>query len=122
MFSKTIKMEKITGLKLADIMTDYVNAFSRDKGKEFIEGFTRQHRTLQQSSFRVILELIEYMATNDYQTDLRNESSKKIAEKLMAGFRKVTYEEEIAMGSSPETAKEVSESENFIPSRFLPFI
>lgn len=115
-------MEKITGLKLADIMTDYVNGFSRDKGKEFIEGFTRQHRTLQQSSFRVILELIEHMASNSYQTDLRNEASKKIAEKLMAGFKKVIYEEEIAMGSSPETAKEISESENFIPSRFLPFI
>lgn len=115
-------MEKLTGLQLAEAMGDYANTFSRDKGKEFIEGFIRQHRTLQQSSFRIILELIEHMASPDYQTDLRNEASKKTAQKLIAGFKKVIYEEELAMGSTPERAKENSESEYMQPSKFLPFI
>jgi hypothetical protein len=115
-------MERLTGLQLADAMTDYVNTFSRDKGKEFIEGFCRQHNTLQQSSFRMMLELIEHMASDNYQTDGRNDASKKTAKKLIDGFKKVIYEEELAMGATPQRAKETAESEYMKPSGFLPFI
>lgn len=116
-------MEKLTGLQLADAMTDYVNTFSmRERSKEFIEGFCRQHRTLQQSSFRMMLELIEHMASDNYQTDGRNEDSKIMAKKLLDGHRKIVYEQELAMGYTPEKAKETAESEYMKPSGFLPHI
>lgn len=116
-------MEKLTGLQLADAMTDYVNTFSmRERSKEFIEGFCRQHNTLQQSSFRMMLELIEHMASDNYHTDGRNHASKDIAKKLISGFKKVIYEQELAMGYTPEEAKKVSESEYTKPSAFLPCV
>ena len=116
-------MEKLTGLQLADAMTDYVNTFSiRERSKEFIEGFCRQHPTLQQSAFRMMLELIEHMASHNYHTDGRNDASKDTAKKLMDGFKKVIYEQELAMGYTPEKAKEIAESEYTKPSAYLPFI
>jgi hypothetical protein len=120
--SKYLNVEKLTGLQLADAMTDYVNTFSRDKSKEFIEAFCRQHNTLQQSSFRMILELIEHMASDNYRVDGRNEATKKIAQKLIDGFKKVIYEEELAMGYSQDQARETAESEFVKPSGFLPYI
>lgn len=92
-----------TGAKLAEDMGDYVNTFS-DKSKDFIEGFCRQHRTLQQSSFKMILKLIEHMATDEYRTDPRNEDSKDIAKKLLSGFKKELNDDD------------------FKPSNFLRFI
>lgn len=99
------------GLELAQLLGDFVNTYSlRDKGKEFIDGFCRQHRTLQQSSFRLILELIEHMASDDYKTDGRNEESKKIAKQLLAGFK---TQNSIAASYSDEFS---------LPSKFLPFV
>lgn len=115
-------MEKLTGQQLAETIADFVNTFSKDKNKEFVNGFCVQHRTLQQSSFRMMLQLIEHMATDEYKTDGRNEASKKIAMKLIDGFKKVIFEEELAMGRTPEEAKEHSESEYVQPSKFLPYI
>lgn len=115
-------MEKLTGLELANVMSDYANSYSRNKGKEFIEGFCRQHRTLQQSMFRMMLEVVEHVASDEYQTDGRNEASKDMAKKLIKGFKKVVCEEEMAMGYTPEKAKEIAESEYVKPSAYLPFI
>jgi len=115
-------MEKITGQQLAEQMSDFANSFSRDKGKEFIDGFCRQHRTLQQSMFRIMLETFEHIASDEYQTDGRNEASKKTAKKLLDGFKKVVYEEQLSMGYTPEKAKEIADSEYVKPSAYLPFI
>lgn len=123
MHNKTKIMKKLTGKELADAMTDYVNTFSmRERTKEFIDGFCRQHNTLQQSSFRMILELMEHMASENYHTDGRNDASKNIARDLINGFKKVIYEKELAMGYTPEKAKEIAESEYVKPSAYLPFI
>ena len=115
-------MEKLTGLELAQAFGDFVNTFNRDKGKEFIEGLSRQHRTLQQSSLRVMLELIEHMATYDYHTDGRNEASQKVAKKIIAGFKTEIIKEFVSQGSSLESATKDCESEFFKPSAFLPYI
>jgi hypothetical protein len=111
------------GLELAQKMGDYVNSFSdRGKAAQFIEGFCRQHPTLQQSSFRMILALIEHMASNEYHVDGRNEASKKIAKKLLSGFKDKTFKELLNDGIPSESAKKASESEDFLPSRYLPYI
>jgi hypothetical protein len=105
------------GVKLAGELADYVNYNSRDRYKDFIEGFTRQHRTLQQSSFRMILKLIEFMTTDDYRTDLRNEDSKEMAKSLLKGFQMVYIEELKAKGLTVQ-----SYDENVKPSHFLSYI
>jgi hypothetical protein len=111
------------GLELAQQMGDFVNSSSnREKTADFIDGFCRQHRTLQQSSFRLMLALFEHMASDAYRTDLRNEASAKVAKKLLAGFKAETYKELLNGGCSEKTAKDSSESEFYMPSKYLPFI
>ena len=113
-------MEKLTGLELANQMGDFVNTFNRDKGKEFIDGFCRQHRTLQQSSFRMMLELIEHMASDNYHTDGRNEDSHKITKWLIDGFKEAKKKEYLAEGVTEQRATEyVSGEWGSKPSKYL---
>lgn len=51
-----------------------------------------QHRTLQQSFTRLCLKWIEHVASPEYRTDPRNEQSQKIAQELLAAFRKQASE------------------------------
>jgi hypothetical protein len=80
-----IMSELSKGAKLAEDMGNFVNSYGHNE-KDFIEGFMRQHRTLQQSSFRVILKLIEAITSDDYRHDGRNEASHLMAKKLKKGF------------------------------------
>ena len=115
-------MNNTKGLELAEQLTDYVNTFSMDeKTKDFIEGFNRQHRTLQQSSFRLILSLIENIASDEFRVDGRNESSKKVAKMLLKGFESEYHKELVATGASEAEAKKYI-GPDFKPSKHLPFI
>lgn len=51
--------------------------------KRFALTTTTFHRTLQQSLFRTIVEILKVYASPERMTDLRNEASKKGAQKLM---------------------------------------
>lgn len=59
--------------------------------------FKRAHRTLQQSMFREILKLICMIARMDDRRDVdgRNEHSKEIAKKLLAGYAEIIAKEEL---------------------------
>jgi hypothetical protein len=89
-------MEEISpkARELAGQVTDYVNTFSNDRNRQFAQALFREHRTLQQSTLRMMLETIEAMAQDDYRTDGRNESSKQVAKRIMKGFAKVIAEEQ----------------------------
>ena len=50
--------------------------------KQFALATTTFHRTLQQSLFRTIMEILKVYASPERRTDLRNEESKKGAQKL----------------------------------------
>lgn len=80
--------------QLAGQVTDYVNSYSSDKNSQFAKALSCEHRTLQQSTLRLMLETIEMMASDEYRTDGRNESSKTTAQRLMRGFAKVVAEEQ----------------------------
>ena len=54
---------------------------------------SRQHRTLQQNFTRLCLKWLEYVASDEYRTDGRNEQSKDIAQKLLAGFKDLQAKE-----------------------------
>lgn len=67
-------------------ITDFVNTFTLNQ-EEFNEEMSRQHRTLQQSFTRLCMKWIEHVASDEYQTDLRNESAKSVSKKLIQPFK-----------------------------------
>lgn len=79
-------MAKKTAQELMEDITDFVNAYGFDK-EGFKEAFRRQHRTLQQSTIRMFLEVIEMVGDEKYPTDLRNEDAKNVCKDLVKGFR-----------------------------------
>ena len=112
-----LEQELKQGRELADALGEYVNYRRSTKG--FIEAFKREHRTLQQSAFRMLLELIEEMASDNYHTDGRNESSKEV---LLKGFKEVKKQEYLKEGLSEERAEKYVSGDGAKPSRYLPFI
>jgi len=112
-----------TADNLAETMTDFVNHYNGRKEGEFIKAFEKQHRTLQQSSFRMMLELIEHMASDEYRTDGRNDASKNIAKSLIQGFKEAKKKQYISEGTSEERAEQYVNGEfGCKPSKWLPFI
>lgn len=99
-------MERKTAQELVDDITNFVNVYGFDKDG-FKEAFRRQHRTLQQSTIRMFLEVIEMVGDDNYPTDLRNEDAKKTCSTLVRGFR---------MLKESETGYK---HDGFFPSQFL---
>lgn len=78
--------------ELVQEITDYVNSFN-DKGIEFCSAMSVEHRTLQQSFTKLCLQWIEFISSDLYRTDARNEQSKKIAQELLQGFKELKKKE-----------------------------
>jgi len=79
----------MSGTELAAAVTDFVNAFSPDT-KAFINTIMRDHPTLQQSTMRLIFELIKAMAGQTYK-DARNERSVEICRQIVTQFGDEMY-------------------------------
>ena len=80
-------MGKQTAKELMEDITNFVNTYSCDK-EGFKQAFKRQHCTLQQSTMRLFLELIEDIADDDdFYVDGRNEATKKVSKDLIEGYR-----------------------------------
>ena len=99
-----IMYDKLSGKELAEAFSDAVNS-SNFKVDEFVETFTRQHRTLQQSMFGAMLAVVSKVGSDDYRTDARNEQSKSTAKKLLDGYEEESYKELIAQGDSEVSAR-----------------
>lgn len=108
-------MSKLSGEELANEMSNFVNTYGFDK-EAFINGFCKQHRTLQQSMMGLMLATIEHIASDEYRTDGRNEQSQKVAKQLLSGYKEEVYKELIAQGSSEESARKYANSKVFKPS------
>ena len=117
------RLEKETreAKELMEMLGNYVNY--RKSTKAFIETFKREHRTLQQSAFKMFLELIEEMATENYRTDGRNEASQKMAKTLLDGFKMAKKQEYINDGVSEQRASDyVNTGNGAKPSCYIPLI
>lgn len=79
---------KKTAKELVEDLTDFVNVFGCDR-EGFKNAFRRQHRTLQQSTIRLFLELMEDVAREDFPTDGRNEQAKEVCQDIITGFLQV---------------------------------
>lgn len=107
-------------IEVVSSLGNYVN-YNKSR-KAFINAFKREHRTLQQSAFRMILELVEEMASENYHTDGRNDASKKMAQDLIKGFTLVKKEEYLQQGLSEQRANEYVSGIGSKPSAYLPLI
>jgi hypothetical protein len=107
-----------------DLMTKLSNYVNYGKSnKAFIDAFKREHNTLQQSMFKMFLELMEEMANGEYYTDGRNEASKNIAKTLIKGFKEAKKQEYINEGVSEKRAEDyVNIGDGAKPSKYLPLI
>lgn len=103
------------GKELAIALTDFVNSYNFDK-QGFINQFCREHRTLQQSAVRLMFELMEHIASDEYRFDGRNEGSHKVCKDLMEGFKMKKTKDEVERFGSSDV------NENCKPSKYLGFI
>ena len=78
--------------ELTNTITNHLNSYN-DKSEEFNDAMSREHRTLQQNFTRLCLKWLEYVASNDYNTDARNEQSKEVAQTLLNGFKELKIKE-----------------------------
>jgi hypothetical protein len=104
--------------QLAEDFSNFVNSYGHDTDA-FIQAFSRQHRTLQQSMMRVMFKTIEHVASDEYRTDGRNESSQKVAKQIVKGFKTQVFEDEKTNFLTEERAKDYANSEYCIPSQYL---
>ena len=95
--------------ELVQEVSDYVNTFN-NKGQEFCEAMSCEHRTLQQSFTKLCLQWIEHCASAEYRTDGRNEQSKKIAMELLEGFK----QKQIKEGFTGDTLRLMSKPSGYL--------
>jgi hypothetical protein len=80
-------MENTKAKNIAREMSYFVNSYSSDH-KEFINEMGKDHRTLQQSFTKLCLKWIEFVGSDDYRHDLRNQDSHEVCQKMIATFRR----------------------------------
>ena len=73
--------------KLAREIASAVNSSIFDVDA-FAKYLGRQHRTLQQSTFRAMLAFIDFAASEEYSVDGRNSDTKKVAELIQNALHK----------------------------------
>jgi len=117
---KRIRERDNAGTILGEEFSRFVNNYNC-KEDQFVEKILNDHPTLQQSSMRVILKVVEGMAAKEY-VDGRNQSSRDVCRKLLAGYTeewvKLFMERD---GDSEEKARKYVTNEAFRPSN-LPYV
>lgn len=108
MHSKSLIMKQTK--ELVKEVSDYVNTFN-DKGQEFCEAMSCEHRTLQQSFTKLCLNWLEHCASDEYRTDGRNEQSKVISQALLNCFKE---KQEIVNKFTGETLEMMSKPSGYL--------
>lgn len=101
---------------LVQEITDYLNTFD-DKGNDFCQAMSCEHRTLQQSFTKLCLQWLEHCASDEYRFDLRNEDSHKISKELIELFRELFElfrDKQIKQGFTGETLKLMSKPSGYM--------
>jgi hypothetical protein len=80
-------MTNKTASEVASVMSDFVNNFGCDK-QAFVNEMAKDHRTLQQSFTKLCLKWIEYVGSDEYRFDLRNEDSHTTCKAMISAFKK----------------------------------
>ncbi|MCK5346885.1 MAG: hypothetical protein KAR20_25930 [Candidatus Heimdallarchaeota archaeon] len=83
--TKIEREKKERAEKLVREIAAHVNTMSF-KPNYFIEAMSREHRTLQQSFVKLCMQWLEYVASDEYRYDGRNEASHDICKELLKRF------------------------------------
>lgn len=90
-------------------ISSYVNTYNVPYAK-FNHKMSSEHRTLQQTFTKLCLSWIEHVASDEYQSDPRNEQSKEICIELMNLFK----DKMISSGFSGLTLSNLSKPSQYI--------
>lgn len=82
---------KTKAQELAYQMSNFVNNFNSNH-EEFISEMGKDHRTLQQSFTRLCFKWIEFVGSDDYRHDLRNQDSHKICKRIVEHFKETNHD------------------------------
>ena len=82
-------MSRLTEEELAEAVADSVNAMGFDNEK-FADALLNKHRTLQQSTFRMMLATIKAWSEQDHY-DLRNEYTVEKSKEIMKALGDETH-------------------------------
>ena len=118
-------MNRLTGLELAEAFSDFVNGSNSHEHEEFVKGFNRQHRTLQQSMMRTMMAVVENCASPDYGRDGRNEGTHTLCKTLVKGYKDSVSKEFAAHhydGKATASDESYVASEHCLPSKALGFV
>jgi len=88
-FSPAEKKQAEKSFEIAEELSDLVNNFSFD-ARFFCDAMATQHRTLQQNFTRLLMNWVEYCASDNYRFDGRNEGTKNLCKKLSDLHKKET--------------------------------
>jgi hypothetical protein len=80
-------MENNKAQNIAREMSNFVNSYS-NRSKEFNLEMASEHRTLQQNFTKLCLQWIEFVGSDDYRHDLRNQDSHETCKKMLETFKK----------------------------------
>ena len=72
---------------LAECLGDFVNSGGNKEMDVFVQALAREHRTLQQSSTKLMLKWIEHAASDQYRMDGRNKLAHLVCKEMVDGFK-----------------------------------
>lgn len=105
MVPKLLNMESASSNSATQLMYDlekFCGSWSHpERAGELISEFRKVHNTHQQSIMRMMFRLIEFLASDNFRADGRNEASKKAAQQMLAGFQQVNGEGSLPSQSLP---------------------
>lgn len=82
-------MSKMTAEEVQNVVSNFVNNFNCDE-QGFVDAVLRDHRTLQQSTVRLCLKVIEAFAgLPESMTDPRNATAAEISRELIEAFKEL---------------------------------
>jgi len=82
--------EAKTAKDISGKISDFFNTFSlRPRFELLNKELDKEHRTLQQTFTKFMVERFLHMASEDYQTDGRNQASKDLAKVLKEILQKI---------------------------------
>jgi len=84
----TTAKQRDNAAEAVEAMSRFVNNFAMD-ADAFVEGLSREHRTLQQSATGVMLQWLRHLAAlKEFEYDLRNEAAVQAARICIAALDK----------------------------------
>lgn len=72
---------------LAECLGYFVNSGGNKEMEVFVQALAREHRTLQQSSTKLMLKWIEHAASDQYRMDGRNQQTHLVCKRMVDNFK-----------------------------------